>query len=83
MVDSQALEAALQKDPFEPFRIVTTSGKSYDITERDVRNIMLFKKYVFIGLRARAEDVFFTGHDDVAYDSIDRLAPIRRASSAT
>ena len=76
MVDSQTLDGALHKDPFEPFRIVTKSGKTYSITERDVRNIMLFKKYVFIGIRAREEDVFFKGHEDVAYDNIEKLAPI-------
>ena len=27
------LRSALDREPFEPFRIVTTSGKSYDVTD--------------------------------------------------
>jgi hypothetical protein len=27
----QDLESELKKEPFQPFRIVTTSGKTYDI----------------------------------------------------
>ena len=32
MMAPQDLESELKKEPFQPFRIVTTTGKSYDIT---------------------------------------------------
>ena len=35
MMAPQDLESELKKEPFQPFRIVTTGGKTYDITEKD------------------------------------------------
>jgi hypothetical protein len=34
MMAPQDLESELKKDPFQPFRIVTTNGNTYDITEK-------------------------------------------------
>lgn len=36
----------LNRDPFQPFRVVTTSGKSYTI--RDVNLVAVLKSEVFI-----------------------------------
>jgi hypothetical protein len=35
MMAPQDLESEFKKEPFQPFRIVTTNGKAYDITEKD------------------------------------------------
>ena len=75
MITAQNLDAALHRKPFAPFRIVTKTGKTYDITERDVRNIGVFKTFVFIGIRARETDKFFDHHEDVAYDNIASCCP--------
>jgi len=51
MMAPQDLESELKKDPFQPFRIVTTDGKTYDITERDRPLLLVGKRTVIIGLR--------------------------------
>jgi len=47
------LKAELKKEPFLPFRIVTTSGKTYDVTEKDREMLMVLKRVVVIGLLPR------------------------------
>ena len=44
MMQPQDLESELNKELFQPFRIVTTSGKTYDITEKD-RPLLLVGKH--------------------------------------
>ena len=39
----QDLESELNKKHFQPFRIVTTNGKTYDITKKDRPLLMLGK----------------------------------------
>jgi hypothetical protein len=55
----QDLESKLRKDPFQPFRIVTTTGKSYDITDRDRPLLLVGKRTVVIGLRVPESDPYF------------------------
>ena len=54
MMAPQDLDSELKKDPFQPFRIVTTGGKTYDITERDQPLLLVGKRTVIIGLRVPA-----------------------------
>ena len=51
MMAPQDLESELKKEPFQPFRIVTTNGKTYDITAKDRPLILVGKRTVIIGLR--------------------------------
>lgn len=81
MTRREELDAALQKKPFVPFQIVTAE-KTYDITERDVHNICLYNRFVFIGIRAQESDYFFTGHEDVPFADIVQLVPMTTAASA-
>ena len=76
MMSPQDLEAELRKDPFLPFRIVTTTGKSYDITERDLPMILVGKRTVIIGFRVAETDANFDRYEVVALMHIDRLEPL-------
>jgi hypothetical protein len=76
MMAPQDLESELHKQPFEPFRIVTTGGKTYDITERDRPLIMVGKRTVVIGLRVPDTDPYFDRYEVVALVHIVRLEPI-------
>ena len=76
MMASQDLDAELRKQPFEPFRIVTTLGKSYDVTERDVPMILVGKRTVVIGLRVPETDPYFDRYEVVSLLHIVRLEPI-------
>jgi hypothetical protein len=78
----QDLEAELRKRPFQPFRIVTTTGKSYDITERDLPMILVGKRTVIIGFRLQESDPNFDRYEVVSLMHIVRLEPIPRLVSA-
>ena len=82
MMASQDLDSALHKKPFLPFRIVTTTGKAYDVTEKDVPMILVGKRTVIIGFRGVPEsDPHFDRYEVVALVHIVRLEPIRQAQS--
>ncbi len=82
MMYPQDLESELKKKPFQPFRIVTTTGKSYDITERDVPMIMVGKRTVIIGFRVAESDANFDRYEVVALVHIVRLEPLPLPQSA-
>jgi hypothetical protein len=70
------LKAELKKEPFQPFRIVTTSGKTYDVTERDRDMLLILKRVVVIGLRVPETDPNFDRYEVVSLLHIVRLEPI-------
>ncbi len=76
MMAPQDLECELHKEPFEPFRIVTTTGKNYDITVRDRPMVLVGKRTVIIGFRVPETDPYFDRYEVVALVYIVRLEPI-------
>jgi hypothetical protein len=76
------LDSELHKKPFLPFRIVTTTGKTYDVTEQDVPMILVGKRTVIIGFRGIPEsDPHFDRYEVVALMHIVRLEPIMQPQS--
>jgi hypothetical protein len=55
----QDLASELHKKPFQPFRIVTTDGRSYDVTERDIPMLWIGLSIVLIGFRVAETHPFF------------------------
>lgn len=76
MMAPQDLDSELKKEPFQPFRIVTTGGKSYDITETDRPLLLVGKRTVIIGLRVPESDPYFDRYEVVSLVHIVRLEPI-------
>src|SRR5713226_7829265 len=76
MMAPQDLESELKKEPFQPFRIVTTNGKTYEITERDRPLLLVGKRTVIIGLRVPETDPYFDRYEVVSLVHIVRLEPI-------
>jgi hypothetical protein len=76
MMAPQDLESELKKNPFQPFRIVTTNGTSYEITERDRPLLLVGKRTVIIGLRVPETDPYFDRYEVVSLAHIVRLEPI-------
>lgn len=72
----QDLESELKKEPFQPFRIVTTTGKTYDITVKDRPLLLVGKRTVIIGLRVPDTDPYFDRYEVVSLVHIVRLEPI-------
>ena len=75
----QDLDAELHKEPFQPFRIVTTTGKSYDVTLRDRPMLWIGKRTVLIGMRVPETDPYFDRYEVVSLVHIVRLEPIPQA----
>ncbi|MBM4070744.1 MAG: hypothetical protein FJ271_17580 [Planctomycetes bacterium] len=76
MLAPQDLESELNTEPFQPFRIVTTAGKSYDITVKDRPLLLVGKRSVIIGLRVPETDPYFDRYEVVSLVHIIRLEPI-------
>ncbi len=76
MLAPQDLESELNKEPFQPFRIVTTGGKTYDITVKDRPLLLVGKRSVIIGLRVPETDPYFDRYEVVSLVHIIRLEPI-------
>ena len=76
MMSPQDLESELKKEPFQPFRIVTTGGKYYDVTEKDRPLLWIGKRVVLIGLRVPETDPYFDRYEVVSLVHIIRLEPI-------
>ena len=76
MMAPQDLESALKKEPFQPFRIVTTNGKTYDITERDRPLLLVGKRTVILGRRVPESDPYFDRYEVVSLVQIIRLEPL-------
>ncbi len=66
MMAPQDLESELKKEPFPPFRIVTTNGKTYDVTEKDRPLVWIGKRVVLIGLRVLETDPYFDHYEVVS-----------------
>lgn len=66
----------ISKEPFQPFHIVTTTGKTYDITEKDRPLLWIGKRTVFIGLRVPETDPYLDRYEVVSLIHIVRLEPI-------
>jgi hypothetical protein len=76
MMAPQDLESELKKEPFQPFRIVTTGGKAYDITEKDRPLLLVGKRSLIIGLCVPESDPYFDRYEVVSLVHIVRLEPI-------
>jgi hypothetical protein len=72
----QDLDSELRKKPYQPFRIVTTTGKSYDVTERDIPMIWIGQHTVLIGFRVPDFSPFFDRYEVVSLAHIVRLEPM-------
>ena len=72
----QDLDSELKREPFQPFRIVTTTGKSYDITPRDRPMVWIGKRTVLNGFRVPETDPYFDRYEGVSLIHIVRLEPI-------
>jgi hypothetical protein len=80
---SEDFKSELKKEPFQPFRIVTTSGKTYDVTETDRDMLLVLKRVVVIGLRVPENDPHFDRYEVVSLVHIIRLEPIPVAPQQT
>ncbi len=56
MITAEHVRGRLREVPFQPFRIVTSSGSSYDVTHPD--SVFVTKNVLFVGIyKPRNPDV--------------------------
>ena len=70
------LDSELKREPFQPFRIVTTDGKTYDVRLRDRPMIWIGQHTVLIGFRVAETDPFFDRYEVVSLPHVVRLEPL-------
>ncbi len=76
MMAPQDLESELNKNPFQPFRIVTRNGKAYEITAKARPLLPVGTRTVIIGPRVPETDPYFDRYEVVSLVHIIRLEPI-------
>jgi hypothetical protein len=57
MFTATDIQARLKETPFVPFRVVSTSGQSYDVTHPEL--MMVGKRWVFIGTASNENPSIF------------------------
>ena len=75
-MDKEIIREALTREPFEPFRLRLTNGKTFDVPFRDVARILSYGVLVFIGLREGTRSA--KGYDRFHFENIDRIEPLSK-----
>lgn len=81
MMAPKDLDDELKRDPFQPFRIVTTTGKTYDVTLKNRSMFWVGNRTVHIGLTVAEGDPYFDRVEVVSLVHIVRLEPIPESIS--
>jgi hypothetical protein len=78
MLTATDIRTRARRQPFEPFRIMTSSGESFDVTHPDL--IMVGNRDVVIGIPGPENP---TVHDQIAQVSILHITSIRNLPPVT
>lgn len=71
MMTATEIRARVRAQPFVPFRIVTSSGRTYDVAHPDL--ILVGVRELMIGRPARRDPILFEGVDRVAVLHVSAL----------
>ena len=77
MITSADIGKRLSEQPFEPFRIVTSSGESYDVTHPEV--VLLSKRIAYVGVAKDPHAKIFDPVHTVSILHITALEPLPSA----
>jgi hypothetical protein len=83
MMAPKDLDDELRREPFQPFRIVTPTGKTYDVTLKDRPMILVGGRTVLIGYTVPETHPYFDRYEVVSLVHIVRLEPITEPSTQT
>lgn len=73
-MDKEQVRSELTRQPFVPFRLHLTDGRTFDIPDPKVANIMAYGLLVMIGADVKARTA--KGYDQFPFDRIDRIEPL-------
>jgi hypothetical protein len=71
MITSDTIQERMRVEPFEPFRIVLSTGKTYEV--RHKTSLMVTARRLYVGVYLRPNDEFPERADIVAIQNIVRL----------
>lgn len=74
MLTAEEIRARAQRTPFTPFRIVTSSGRMYDVTHPNL--ILVGRREVTIGRPGPHNPAYYEGQDRVSVLHITALEDI-------
>ena len=81
MMAARDLEAELQKQPFQPFRIHLRDGTRLEVFHADL--LLILKGFVAVGLQNKwRPEPIYDRAVHVAYDQIERVEPIESGRTA-
>jgi hypothetical protein len=80
-MDYRDLQHALRKRPFEPFRIIVTAGKTYDVTHPE--RILVGKRSFIFGVEVEGNgETAYDRYETVSMLHVVRLEPLAHSQSA-
>ena len=71
-VDAKAIEEFLHREPFRPFRIITSSGKEYDV--RNPALVVVMKRDVFYAYPGKEDFTIISLTHVASVDTIQQAA---------
>jgi len=81
MFTAPDIRSRVQKQPFEPFRIVTTSGQTFDVLHPGL--VMVGARHVAVGHPSRKDPGIYDGLSEVAILHITTLERLPSENSTT
>ena len=79
-MEKEAVRRELTRDPFIPFRLHLTDGRTFDVPTPGVARMMAYGLLVMIGADVKARTA--KGFDQFPFDRISRIEPLPIKSSA-
>ena len=76
----EELREVLRQQPFQPFRLVMTDGKTYDVRHPDL--MMVGRRSAMVGLTGQPGRTYYERAVQVDLLHVIRLEPLERAPSA-
>ena len=80
-MNKEAVRSELTREPFVPFRLHLTDGRTFDIPDPKVAHIMAYGLLVMIGADVKARTA--KGYDRFPFEQIERIDPIPAKAPGT
>jgi len=73
-MDKEAVRSELTREPFIPFRLHLTDGRTFDVRDPKIAHIMAYGLLIMIGADVKARTA--KGYDQFPFDRISRVEPL-------
>jgi hypothetical protein len=80
-MDPEAIDKLLHASPFKPFKIQLLDGGSFEVRHPEL--VVLGKRSLFLAIRRRETDRFYSSFEILSYVNIGRLQPVGEEEEAS